>query len=442
MTSGNQNSEPICISNDDAATRLHDIADAMLKHDREINLRNDDSLVAQQHCGFQIWRRARGYAPNSIALTNTLSRSVMAMGAELKNTIALGVDNQVTLSPHIGDLSTPEAIDAQKRVARELPQFLDLSPECIAVDLHPDMHCTRHGEHLAKALDIPIIRVQHHHAHAAACLAENGKSTGLALVFDGTGLGLDGNIWGAELLHVDGPNVIRIATFAPTPLPGGDKAVAEPNRQLVARWNAAGISPAPELLQRCGIQEDQNRVWKQQCSQRINAPLTHAAGRLFDAFSALLGFAPSHTSYEGQAPIRLEAAAEQSRSTASLPFSTLVHGELLSIDWSPAFAELTQQHDDVWRSQEAAKQTHNAITEAAVTMVRFGIERTGETTIALSGGVFMNRLLCSLLIPELSALGLTVITHNRVPPNDGGIALGQAVVAGWQTLISTEEALP
>ncbi len=432
MTSGNRHSEPIAIDNDEAHLKLHDIADGFLFHNREINLRCDDSLCIEQPSGLQLWRRARGYAPNPIPIPHPLSCCVLAMGAELKNAIAIGTDDRVTLSPHIGDLSTPEARDAHERVAGELPEFLDQRPECVAVDLHPDMHCTRHGEQLADSLGIPVTSVQHHHAHAAACLVENGRNAGLALVFDGTGLGTDGNIWGAELLHVDGPKFSRLATFAPTHLPGGDKAVFEPNRQLVARWHAAGITPSPDILERCGIQEEQRAIWTQQCNQGINAPLTHAAGRLFDAFAALLGFAPSRTSYEGQAPIRLEATAIRSDSDKSLPFDRTEQDGLMSVNWSPAFAVLTDAHSESWHSADSARQAHIAIVDAAVAMVAFGLEQTGETSIALGGGVFMNRLLCSLLIPKLQALSLTVLTHSRVPPNDGGIALGQAVIAGWQ----------
>ena len=434
MTSGNQSSEPICILNGEAEERLQEIADAFLFHNREINLRNDDSLVAEQVTGLQLWRRARGYAPNPTTLHQPLSRSVLAMGAELKNAIALGVDSRVTLSPHIGDLSTPEARDAHERVARELPEFLDRKPDCIAVDLHPDMHCTRHGEKLANERGIPVVAIQHHHAHAAACLAENGRAAGLALVFDGTGLGPDGNIWGAELLHLEGDACTRLATFSPTHLPGGDMAVSEPTRQLVARWHAVGMVPSPEVLQRCGIRADQHTVWTQQCEQGINAPLTHAAGRLFDAFAALLGFAPVRTSYEGQAPIRLEAAARYGRGNETLPFQLSRHNNLMTVDWSPTFRALTDNHADVWQNPDAAAQVHQAIADAAAEMIAFGVEQTGEKIIALSGGVFMNRLLCELLIPGLRARDLTVLTHSRVPPNDGGIALGQTVIAGtaWQ----------
>ncbi len=429
MTSGNQSSEPICILNDEARTRLDGIADAFLTHDREINLRNDDSLVAEQSTGLQLWRRARGYAPNPILLSQALQRRVLACGAELKNTIALGDEHRITLSPHIGDLSTPEANDAHERVARELQQFLDRTPQCVAVDLHPDMHCTRHGEALAAELDVPLVRIQHHHAHAAACLGENGHISGLALVFDGTGLGTDETIWGAELLHVDGPNCDRLATFAPTRLPGGDNAVYEPVRQLVARWSIADISPSAEILERCGITEQQYDVWTQQSRQGINAPVTHAAGRLFDALAALLGFSPHRTTYEGQAPIRMEAAANAASTTATLPFS-IIKSDLMQIDWSPAFAELTTNHASHWQNADTAGRVHQAIADAATEMIAFGIAQTGQTTVALSGGVFMNRLLCRLLIPELQAKGMNVLTHSRIPPNDGGIAFGQAVIAG------------
>lgn len=430
MTSGNHSAEPICIDNDEASQRLGNIADAFLTHNRDINCRNDDSLVITQKSGLQIWRRARGYAPNPVTVPVTMRRCVLAMGTELKNAIAVANDDRVILSPHIGDLSTPEARDAHERAARELPEFLDVRPDCIAIDLHPDMHCTRHGKACADSLGIPSITIQHHHAHAMGCLAENGHTSGLALLLDGTGLGPDGQIWGAELLHINGPDYTRLATFAPTPLPGGDTAVVEPTRQLVARWYAAGVTPSTDNLERCGIRQDQYTIWTRQCAQGINAPLTHAAGRLYDAFAALLGFAPPRTSYEGQAPIRLESAARRGTGNALLPFNSIEKDGLLSIDWSPAFTLLTAQHATVWQNADTARHVHNAIADAATTMAAFGRDQTGETRIALSGGVCMNRLLCALLIPRLEALGLHVVTHSQTPPNDGSIALGQAVIAG------------
>ncbi len=432
MTSGNQSSEPICIDNDEASIRLRGIADAFLMHNREINLRNDDSLAIEQSTGLQIWRRGRGYAPNPIPTPAPLKRRVLAMGAELKNAVAFGDSDSVTLSPHIGDLTTPEANDAHERVARELPDFLSRTPDCIAVDLHPDMHCTLHGVKLSKKLDLPCLAVQHHHAHAMACLAENGRTSGLVLAFDGTGLGSDGTIWGAELLHVDGPQYERLATFAPVPLPGGDAAVHEPMRQVVARWYAGGITPSSEIMDRCKLSEDQLDIWTQQCSKNINTTLSHGAGRVFDAISAIIGFAPQRCTYEGQAPIRLEAAAREGSRNSDLPFDVNRDNSLLIIDWSPAFHILTSNHKSHWSNPDTALAAHHAIANAALTMIKHGLETSGLREVGLTGGVFMNRLLCNLLIPMLNNDGITVLTHSQTPPNDGCIAFGQAVIAGLQ----------
>lgn len=241
MTSGNRGGEPISLTNEEARERLAGIADLLLCHDREINLRADDSLAVIQ-CGLpQLWRRARGYAPAAMMLKTPLQRCVLAMGAELKNAVAVGFDNRVVISPHVGDLETPEALDGLERVARSLPLFLERRIEMVAVDMHPDMHATLLGRRLAAEGGLPVVEVQHHHAHAAAALAEHGLSCGLALVMDGTGLGPDGNIWGAELLAVDPAGYRRLASFAPVALPGGDAGVMRPARQLIARWIDAGI---------------------------------------------------------------------------------------------------------------------------------------------------------------------------------------------------------
>ncbi|MCL4235050.1 MAG: carbamoyltransferase HypF, partial [Deltaproteobacteria bacterium] len=253
MTSGNRRSEPICISNDEALERLRDIADLFLAHDREINLRSDDSLFASGEGGPQVWRRARGLAPGAIRLHRPLRRAVLAMGAELKNTIAVGFEDRVVSSPHVGDLETPEAIDALTRLTRELPAFLHREPEVVAVDLHPDMHATRIGEDRARELGIGVVRVQHHHAHAAGALAEHGLDAGLALVFDGTGYGADGHIWGAELLCVEPNGFARLATFAPVPLPGGDAAVVGAAGLVVGRAAMLGISIDDRARERLGV---------------------------------------------------------------------------------------------------------------------------------------------------------------------------------------------
>jgi hydrogenase maturation protein HypF len=434
MTSGNRGGEPICISNAEARERLRGIADFLLLHDREINLRNDDSLCAMQAGGLQVWRRARGYAPDSIRLAQPLKRCVLAMGAELKNAIAVGFDSRVVLSPHVGDLEAVEAVEGLRQVSEALPRFLNRAPQAVAVDLHPDMHCTRIGREIAASLGLPVVEVQHQHAHATAALGEHGRREGLALVFDGTGLGVDGHVWGAELLHVEGSAYRRLASFAGAPLPGGDAAVRRPARQLIGRAFSAGIALPAAIRERAGISDEEVRIWGQQCQAGLNAPITHAAGRLFDALCSTLGLAAPIATYEGQTAIRLEASARRhvpSDQTPALHWRAAEHEGMLWIDWAPAFTELfepaatTAAGPDAW-----AYAAHAAIAGAAAQMVEFGVERTGCRTVALTGGVFMNRVLTDLLVPRIEAMGLTSLVHRSVPPNDGCIALGQAIVAG------------
>lgn len=434
MTSGNQGGEPICLSNDEARTRLRGIADWLLLHDREINLRNDDSLCILQGGRPQLWRRARGYAPNPLHTASPLKRCVLAMGAELKNAIAVAFDDRVVLSPHVGDLETAEAVAGLRQVAESLPRFVHRTPEVVAVDLHPDMQCTRLGREIAAGLGIPVVEVQHHHAHAVAGLTEHGLDRGLALVFDGTGLGPDGHVWGAELLVVEPEGFRRVASFAGVPLPGGDAAVRRPARQLAGRCFAARLDWPAAQRERAGVTEEEFRVWSQQCATGLNAPITHAAGRLFDSFSVALGLAGRTTTYEGQTAIRLEAAARRHFAggyVPSLPFRMTETDGMVWIDWSEAFASLFERADrsrddaDAW-----AYAAHAAIAEAAALMVSCAADRSGLRDVVLSGGVFMNRLLTALLTSRLEGMKLRVRLHRATPPNDGCIALGQAVVAG------------
>jgi hydrogenase maturation protein HypF len=441
MTSGNRGGEPICLTNEEARARLAGIADLFLLHNREINLRCDDSLLAAAGGEKQVWRRARGFAPDPLPLAWPLSRTVLAMGAELKNAIAMGYDRRVVTSPHVGDLEAPEAVEGLRQVADALPRFVNRAPQVVAVDAHPDMHSTRVGRDIAQRLGIPVCTVQHHHAHAAACLAEHGRREGLALVFDGTGLGPDNHIWGAELLdvHADGTSQ-RLASFAGVPLPGGDAAVQRPARQLAGRCHAAGLDLAPAQLARLEIGEEEWQVWRQQCAAGLNAPVTHAAGRLFDAFAVALGLSNRVTTYEGQTAIRLEAAARSARGAggslgAKIPYRCLQQDGMMWVDWSDAFRQLLDPavaatagrgaSTDAW-----AYAAHVAIAAAAAEMVRYGLAMSGQRAVALSGGVFMNRLLAALLVPQLEAAGLTVLQHRDTPPNDGGVAVGQAVVVG------------
>lgn len=432
MTSGNRGGEPICLTNAEALERLGGIADGLLTHNREINLRADDSLATIQQGGPQLWRRARGYAPHAILLSRPLQRCVLAMGAELKNTVAVGFEDRVVVSPHVGDLETPEALDGLERVARSLPLFLERRPDVIAVDLHPDMHATLLGRRLASEQGLPVVEVQHHHAHAAAALAEHGKEAGLALVMDGTGLGPDGTVWGAELLAIDPSGYRRLATFAPVRLPGGDAAVRRPARQVVARWVAAGVELTDERLRHVGVTPEEGAAWRLQCRQQVNAPMTHAAGRVFDAFSAVLRLAPETVTYEGQSAIRLEAAARRSSRQAmpGIPFTQAEKKGILVIDWAEAFTLLSDVRLAAGHESDWAYGVHSSIADAAVAMVYYGLSHVDKCPVALSGGVFMNRILTDLVVQRLGALGVRALVHRRIPPNDGCIALGQAVVAG------------
>ncbi len=432
MTSGNRAGEPICIGNDEARERLLGIADILLCHDREINLRNDDSLFAIRAGVPQVWRRARGCAPDAIRLDRKLSRSVLAMGAELKNSVAVGMNDRVVLSPHIGDLDTPEAVSGLERVADELPRFLEIAPQSVAIDMHGDMQSSRLGRRLAGRYDIPVIEVQHHHAHAMACMAEHGHDTGLALVMDGTGLGDDGAIWGAELLEIDRSGYRRLATFEPAPLPGGDAATLRPPRQLAARLLQYGLEMPEEMRIRLGLSDEELNAWSLQIKNRINTPFTHAAGRLFDSFSALLGFSDNIVTYEAQAAIRLESAARASsrRGLPQLPFSSEERNGLLFIDWRPAFENILDAKIKTGSESYWALAFHQAVTQAALKMIEYGLAQVETSVIALSGGVFMNQVLSDLLTEVLSKHGIIPLVHRRVPANDGGIAFGQAVISG------------
>jgi hydrogenase maturation protein HypF len=426
MTSGNRRGEPICLTNAEARARLAGIANYYLLHDREINLRNDDSVCAPARDGWQVWRRSRGFAPDAVALPRRLPRSVLAMGAGLKNAVAFGYEDRAVLSPHIGDLDTPESVEGLRKVAEALPRFLGRRPESVAVDMHPDLQSSLVGREIATAKGIPVIEVQHHHAHALACLAENGRESGLALVFDGTGYGTDGTIWGAELLDVNGGTFRRLAAFAPVPLPGGDEAIRRPARQLIGRLRQAGVEPSPGQLAQLGVTADELTAWSLQCDHRVNCPLTRGAGRLFDCMAARIGIAPAFVTYDGQAAIRLEAAARRGSGTgvAELPYASRTVDGMLEIDWALAFQEAPQGS-----VEELALAFHNAVARAATEMVAFGLQATGGSSIALSGGVFMNRVLTDLLTRRLEEAGIAVLTHHRTSPNDGAIALGQVVAA-------------
>ncbi len=418
-TSGNRSDEPIAIANDEAAIRLNGIADHFLMHDRPIVRACDDSVVRLTRGRAGILRRARGYAPLGIRVPHRLP-AVLAVGGHLKNTVAIGVGNDVFLSQHIGDLDTLEARGAFEKAIADLCRLYSFTPEVVACDLHPDYASTQWAERSG----LPLVRIQHHQAHVAACAAENNvEGEYLGVSWDGTGYGLDGAIWGGEFFRSDGRSngrqFERIAHLRPFQLPGGDAAVREGWRSAASlifdllgpdAGNPAladGSSGKPRL--------DEPRV-RSMLQQGVNVVPTTSVGRLFDAVASILGIAQQNR-FEGQAAMLLENEIGALRTEEAYP--------LTGGDWGPLIlAVLADKHAGVPVSAIAAR-FHNAlagwIEEAAVA--------AQIQNVVLSGGVFQNRYLTERAAGLLESRGFAVYTHQRVPPNDGGIALGQAVMS-------------
>jgi len=401
MTSGNRSDEPIAVSDDDARDRLGEIADAFLGHNRPIHRRCEDSVV---RAGFPV-RRSRGYAPGSLPLPVAAARPVVAVGAELKSTFCVAREGAAFLSPHLGDLDTEAAYAAFRSDLELYLDMLGVTPEVIACDMHPDYLSTRWAHE--RAAD--PVEVQHHHAHAAACLAEHGeRGPALAVVFDGTGYGPDGTLWGGELLRCDLLEFERVAYLDPVALPGGAAAIHEPWRTAAAYLERAGRPvPFPGWPALRPV-------------LAVNAPMSSGMGRLFDAAAAVLGVR-DRVSYEGQAAIELEQLAGDE---AAEPYACGVEGGVI------AGADLIAAgHDDLAagrpRAQIAAA-FHEGVAAAAASACAAAED---PKLVVLSGGTFQNVRLLRSLRRRLEELGFRVLSHARVPPNDGGISYGQAAVA-------------
>ena len=397
MTSGNRSDEPIAFEDEDARERLGDIADLVLSHDRPIARRCEDSVVLRDI----VLRRSRGHAPLSLQLPVAAARPLIGVGAHLKSTFCLVRAGEARLSPHLGDLSGGAAIQAFRSDLALYTEMLGVRPEVIAHDLHPDYLSTR----WAAEQDAELVAVQHHHAHAAACLAEHGESgPALAVVLDGTGYGTDGTIWGGELLRCDLRDFERLAHLAAMPMPGGEAAVREPWRMAAVHLERAG-RPVPW------------EAWSLvRQSLAVNAPLSSGTGRLLDAVAALLGVREQVT-YEGQAAIELEALA------AEIPAEPY---PCRGLDGSSL---VLAAHDDLQagrRRDEIAAAVHEGLAAA---FAEACAEHGHTRTVVLSGGCLANVRLARSLRARLEAGGFRVLTHRAVPPGDGGISYGQAAVA-------------
>ncbi|MBM4464740.1 MAG: carbamoyltransferase HypF [Chloroflexi bacterium] len=467
-TSGNRSDEPICIDEDEARERLGGIADLFLIHNRPIVRHCDDSIVRVVLGQELVLRRARGYAPLPVRLPKSgrLRKSepppILAVGAHLKNAIALSVGRQVFVSQHIGDLDTPQACAAFQRVIADFLRLYEVQPVAIAHDLHPDYFSTRWarkvadghvGASLADALSgqgqaLPLrIPVQHHHAHLASCLAENEvEGPALGVTWDGTGYGLDGTVWGGEFLWGDASGFERVAHLRTFRLPGGEAAVREPRRSaLGVLWEHCGPQALEwdDLAPVAAFSHSERRLLRQMLERGVNAPLTSSAGRLFDAVAALVDLRQENR-FEGQAAMMLEYAVDETVEEAyplpvtQYPIPNLKRqtsnvkskignrkSESLVLDWGPLLEALLA---DLRRGVPVgvmAARFHNALVEGMVAVARaVGVERA-----ALSGGCFQNRILMERAYRRLTEAGLRVYVHQRIPPNDGGIALGQVAVA-------------
>jgi hydrogenase maturation protein HypF len=420
-TSGNLASEPICVDEHEALKRLEGVADFFLIHNRPIVRHVDDSIVRVM-CGHEmILRRARGYAPLPIRM-KAAQPSALAMGAHLKNSVALSVDRNVFISQHIGDLETPAALSAFRRTAADLPRLYDARPELVVCDLHPDYLSTKY----ALETRLPLERVQHHWAHMLACMAENELDPPvLGVAWDGTGFGTDGTIWGGEFLLASEESFQRVAHFRQFRLPGGEAAVKEPRRTalgvLYEIWGESGLEDR-NLASVAEFSETQMALIKQALIKGLNAPITSSAGRLFDAVASLLGLRHRVT-FEGQAAIELESVIDPDVSDL-YPFE-VGDGLPQIIDWAPTIRDILI---DLRRGEPAAfisAKFHNTLAEVIVEMAR----EVAQPKIVLTGGCFQNRYLLERSILRLSQAGFRPYWHQRVPTNDGGIALGQVVAA-------------
>jgi hydrogenase maturation protein HypF len=431
MTSGNISEEPIAIDNREAVRRLGGLADHFLVHNRDILLRCDDSVVRPAEGGARQLRRSRGYVPVPVFLDEELP-PVLAVGGELKNTICLARGNQAFLSQHVGDLENLESYGFFLEAVEHLERILEITPEIIAYDLHPDYFSTKWALEQAGAR---LVGVQHHHAHVASCMAENRlheKVIGFAL--DGTGYGTDGRIWGGEALLADYSGFERIAHLAYVPLPGGEAAIREPWRMAIAylahHFGKEFLDwPVPLLDE---INRSSLNLLLQMMERGLNSPLTSSCGRLFDAVAALLGVR-SQVNYEAQAAIELEMAALESNDKVAYPMGLVPEGAGWTIDTRPLFDALLADLDRKLPASVMSRRFHNGLVEIFARLARLIRDRSALRQVCLTGGTFQNVLLLDGLRDTLRAEGFEVFTHAEVPAGDGGLSLGQAMVAAQRS---------
>ena len=431
MTSGNLSGDPLVIDNGTARRRLGGLADAFLFHDRPIAARCDDSVVHLAAGARLPLRRARGLTPDSLGLRDELP-TLLATGGEWKNTFCLVQGRRAFVSPHLGDLASLETQDAFQEMLTHYRSLYSAAPVAIAHDLHPDYVSTRLAERLAQVEPVPLMPVQHHHAHIAAVMAEHRISPVeqvIGLAFDGTGYGRDGAIWGGEFLIASLTSFERAFHLRYVPLPGGDAAIRQPWRVALAWLWALGIPWDPWLPPVLGIDPAARHALEHQLESGINTPNTSSMGRLFDAVAALVGVRRT-VDYEAQAAMELEALAWSAEATSAYQF--ILSGS--EIDPSPVLQAIVRDLHSGVGTPLIARRFHLAVADISLEACQAIRRETGLSRVALSGGVWQNRLLLEMATERLDNAGFDVLLPQATPVNDGGLSLGQAVVAGYRIL--------
>jgi len=433
MTSGNLSEEPIAKDNPEALSRLRGIADAFLLHDRDIFVQYDDSVTAVIKGQGYVLRRARGYAPFPVRLRFS-TRPILACGGELKNTFCLTRDEYAFVSQHLGDMENLKTLEHFQRTVEIYKKLFRIQPEIVAYDLHPEYLSTKY------ALGLPAkkVGIQHHFAHLAGCLAENGEEgPAIGLSFDGLGFGTDGALWGGEFLVGDFYSFQRKAHLEYLPVPGGEAAIHHPWRMalsyvycLLGKERLMKFLPLfTRAVQGSGPGEEKIRVLLQQIDKRMNSPLTSSCGRLFDGVSALLGLRPS-ISFEGQAAMELEMIADPDEK-GEYEFFAEREGEKEVIRLGPLIGGVLRDLEEGIPPSIISGKFHNTLVRMGVTVSQKIRDGGGPEKVTLSGGVFQNRFLLERMKDQLEAAGFKVLVHRQVPCNDGGLSLGQAVIANF-----------
>ncbi|MHB8865648.1 MAG: carbamoyltransferase HypF [Pirellulaceae bacterium] len=423
-TSGNRAEEPMAIGTQDALQRLGDIADLLLTHNRQIVRPVDDSVAREEDGHLQVLRRARGFAPLPISLDRAVP-TILAVGGHLKNTVALSLGRDVILSPHIGDLDNTLSTEAHRRAIRDLVGFFQTTPDIVACDLHPDYGSTRQAERLAQEWSVPLIRVQHHVAHVLSAIAERQLAGPvLGLSWDGTGYGLDATVWGGEAIVVDGPLWTRVGHLRTFPLLGGERVAREPRRAALGMLHEMQSERCLELGRRW-FSEQELALLESALERGHVFPRSSSMGRLFDSVAVLCRL-PDRVSFEGEAAMRLEFVADpQEMASYPLPWTDTAPA---IADWQPLLEAVLHDLAGGCSPGTIAGRFHNTLADLALGLA----SRIGCGKIVLTGGCFQNRLLTRRVRMRLLAAGFEVYTQRRVPPGDGGIALGQILGAALQ----------